>query len=119
LVTTLKNKLDEGDRELNIKGLASSLSSVVVAALNKVRSGNYICILNDKESAAYFMNDLEQILGETDYELSRKKVLLFPAGHKRHYDDTASDNDSILLRTEVLKRLSSGSKNLLIITFPY
>ena len=118
LVTTLKNKLDEGVRELNIKGLAGSLSSVVVAALNKVRSGNYICILNDKESAAYFMNDLEQILGETDYELSRKKVLLFPAGHKRHYDDTASDNDSILLRTEVLKRLSSGSKNLLIITFP-
>lgn len=118
LVNNLKTELEEGNNKIIINGLAGSLSSMVAVALNKIRPNNYIFVLNDKESAAYFMNDLEQMLGETDYDLSRKRVLLFPAGHKRHYDDNASDNDNILLRTEVLKRFSSGSKNLMIITFP-
>jgi len=117
-INEIKTELENGNNKININGLAGSLSSIVAVALNKARPDNYLFILNDKESAAYFMNDLEQILGETDYELSRKKVLLFPAGHKRHYDNSASDNDNILLRTEVLKRFSSGSKNLMIVTFP-
>jgi len=105
-------------RAIKLTGHKGSLASVVAVAVNRMLPGISIHILNDKESAAYFMNDLEQLLGETDYELSRKKVLMLPASRKHRYDGGPSDNDNILLRTEVLKRFSGGTKNLMVVTFP-
>jgi len=117
VLRNLQECVEAGDNKIYLKGLSGSLPSIVAAALSQNFSSNYVYILNDKETAAYFMNDLEQIYGESDYELTRKKVLMFPGAHKK-INSESNDNDSILLRTEVLKRLSLGSKSLLIVTFP-
>ena len=101
-----------------LKGLSGSLKSMLLAALFQEQSGIYLALAQDKEQAAYLANDLEQIMGESEQELQRKKVLLLPAGHKRLQGEVSSDHDSILLRTEVLKRLAGGSKNMLIVSFP-
>ncbi len=94
------------------------MAAVFAAALNKKSPGIYLFVLNDREEAAYFMNDLEQIFEEAEYELSRKKVLLFHAAYRKYYEEEKPDNDNILLRTEVLKRISQGSKNLMIVSYP-
>jgi transcription-repair coupling factor (superfamily II helicase) len=108
----------ESNGKVVAKGMIGSLKSMVIASLYKKRSGVYLVITEDKEKAAYLANDLEQLLGESDQEIQRKRVVLFPAGHKRTQQEVNADHDSILLRTEVLKRLSGNSKNLIIVSFP-
>jgi transcription-repair coupling factor (superfamily II helicase) len=102
----------------SISGLSGSLKPMILAALNRLQNGHYLAILEDKEKAAYFLNDLEQILGDSELDLTQKRVLLFPAGHKRQYNEVTRDHDSILLRTEVLKRINNSTKNLIIVSYP-
>ena len=60
---------------LHLKGLSGSSRSFAAAAVYDVTSAVHFFILPDKESAAYFYNDLEQILDEKDHELDKKRVL--------------------------------------------
>lgn len=114
----LAKAIGEGKRNMGVKGTVGSFGSLLTASVDLTIPEIHVIVKNDKEAAAYFMNDLEQIFGEADYELSRKKVLLFPTAYKKAYDVENIDNDNILMRTEVLKRINTGSKNLLIVTFP-
>ena len=68
-----------------------------------------IFILKDKEEASYFINDLENIL--------ERKVLFFPESYRRTYQFSETDNSNILLRAEVLNKLNSNKKPI-IITYP-
>ena len=68
-----------------------------------------IFILKDKEEASYFINDLENIL--------EKKTLFFPESYRRTYQFSETDNSNILLRAEVLNKLNSNKKPI-IITYP-
>ena len=68
-----------------------------------------IFILKDKEEASYFLNDLENIL--------EKKILFFPESYRRTYQLSETDNSNILLRAEVLNKLNSNKKPI-IITYP-
>ena len=68
-------------------------------------------ILNDKEEAAYYLNDLEQLVGE-------KNVLFYPGSYRRPYQLEETDNANVLLRSEVLNRISSRKKPALIVTYP-
>ncbi len=101
-----------------LAGLRGSASAVVAAALQKLSPQMHLVVLNDKESAVYFTNDLENLFGETDENFHRKHVLFYPASYKRPYEPEKTDNSNILLRTEVLKRISSKGKNTLIVTYP-
>jgi len=64
-----------------------------------------------KEEAAYYLNDLEQLLGE-------KNVLFYPGSYRRPYQIEETDNANVLLRAEVLNRINSRKKPALIITYP-
>lgn len=116
----IKNILErlENERYCAISHMSGSLKSMILASLNIEHNGLYLAIAEDKEKAAYFANDLEQLLGETELELQQKRVLLFPAGHKRLHGEVSADHDSILLRTEVLKRLAGSTRNMIIVSFP-
>ncbi len=70
-----------------------------------------LLILNDKEQAAYYLNDLEQLLGE-------QNLLFFPGSYRRPYQIEEVDNANILLRTEVLNRINSRRKPAIIVTYP-
>jgi len=60
-------------------------------------------IFNDKEEAAYYLNDLEQFLNAND-------VLFYPGSYRRPYQIEETDNANILLRAEVLNRINSQKK---------
>lgn len=68
-------------------------------------------IFNDKEEAAYHLNDLENLLGD-------QQVLFYPGSYRRPYQIEETDNANVLLRSEVLNRINSRKKPALIITYP-
>ncbi|WP_296143659.1 transcription-repair coupling factor [uncultured Flavobacterium sp.] len=85
--------------------------SFVVASLFEKSDLPYLLILQDKEEAAYYLNDLEQIIGEED-------VLFYPGSYRRPYQIEDTDNASVLLRAEVLNRINSRKRPAVIVTYP-
>ncbi|HEY9487468.1 MAG TPA: DEAD/DEAH box helicase, partial [Chryseosolibacter sp.] len=95
---------------VRLKGLSGSLDAVVLAATFKIHPQNYLVVLQDKEEAAYFLNDLQNLL--------EKEILLFPMSYKRPYEFNEIENANILMRAEVLNRLASDTGAEIIITYP-
>lgn len=99
------------ENKLHLKGLVGSSMSFVVASLFEKSDLPYLLILQDKEEAAYYLNDLEQIIGEED-------VLFYPGSYRRPYQIEDTDNASVLLRAEVLNRINSRKKPAIIVSYP-
>ena len=108
-----KNILEHLDqyKSIHLKGLSGSLATLIGAACYKLSGKASIFILNDKEEAAYFHNDLEQFIPEND-------LLFYPGSYRRPYQIEETDNANILMRAEVLNRLSSRRKPSCIVTYP-
>ncbi len=90
--------------------VGSSLSFVISETFKKANKP-YLLIFNDKEEAAYYLNDLEQLLGD-------KNVLFYPGSYRRPYQIEETDNANVLLRSEVLNRINSRKKPAVIVTYP-
>lgn len=91
--------------------MSGSMNALAAASLFQANERPALFILRDKEEAAFFLNDLESLLGKKD-------VLFFPASYRRPYQIEQTDNANVLLRAEVLNRLSSRKKPGAIVTFP-
>jgi len=96
---------------LAVSGLVGSALSLIIAETFKKMELPYLLILNDKEEAAYHLNDLEQLLGD-------QNVLFYPGSYRRPYQIEETDNANVLLRSEVLNRINSRKKPALIVTYP-
>ena len=103
---------------IQLKGIIGSSKAFVSAAVFNAVPGLHLHILPDKESAAYFYNDLEQILEDRDLETGKKKILFFPSSFKKSFDSGQKDNLGLLSRTEILNRLHSKAKKFIIVTYP-
>lgn len=104
LLSVLKTK------NVNLQNAVGSLPAVLSSALFKELEVSQLCLLNDREEAAYFYNDVVTLLGE-------KHVLFFPSSYRRSVRYKQTDPASIILRTTALNRLSRQQK-LLLITYP-
>lgn len=104
--------------KLHLQHLAGSSLSFVISNSFKQLERPYLLICNDKEEAAYYLNDLEQILGNKNKSASRDDVLFYPGSYRRPYQIEETDNVNILLRSEVLNRINSRKKPAIIITYP-
>ena len=98
-------------KHLRLKGLHGSLDAVTLAATLKSVRSSHVFILTDKEEASYFLNDLQNLLGQ-------KEPLLFPMSYKRPYEYDEIENANILMRAEVLNHLSTHPEGQLVITYP-
>ncbi|MHA7865415.1 transcription-repair coupling factor [Flagellimonas marinaquae] len=110
-VTSSAVEKSSTSRKINIKGLVGSSLSFVIAEAFKSAESLFLLILNDKEEAAYLLNDLEQLIGEKD-------VLFYPGSYRRPYQIEETDNANVLLRAEVLNRINSRKKPAIIVTYP-
>ena len=116
---TISNHLKNIEKNrIQLKGVLGSASSLFAASVFKETSLIQIVVLSDKETAAYFYNDIENLFDEQDKVFYKKKVLFFPTSYKRAYEIDKVDSTNQLLRTEVLKRLGSKARNTMIVTFP-
>ena len=94
-----------------LKGLTGSALSFVISDVFRNAELPFLLIFNDKEEAAYYLNDLEQLIGEKD-------VLFYPGSYRRPYQIEETDNANVLLRAEVLNRINSRKKPAVIVTYP-
>ncbi len=105
-------------QSIHLKGIIGSSKAFISAAVFSSVPGLHVHILADKEQAAYFYNDLEQILKDRDAETTKKQVLFFPSSFKKTFESGQKDNLGLLSRTEILNRLHSKTKKFIIVTYP-
>ena len=70
-----------------------------------------LLVMEDAEQAAYILNDLERLL-------TPQEVLYLPASYRQPYALETTDNANILLRAEVLKKISTSKKPRIVVTYP-
>ena len=110
--------LQKEKNQIEISNLVGSSLSFVISSVFKKLENPLLLIFNDKEEAAYYLNDLEQLLGVHQKSGSRHDVLFYPGSYRRPYQIEDTDNANILLRAEVLNRINSQKKPAIIVTYP-
>lgn len=105
------NLLEGNQIKMHLQGLLGSAVSFVIRSVFKKTELPFLIVLDNKEEAAYYLNDLEQMIGEQD-------VLFYPASFRRPYQVDETDNANVLLRAEVLNRINSRKKPAIIVTYP-
>ncbi|MFJ1411377.1 transcription-repair coupling factor [Capnocytophaga canimorsus] len=99
------------NKSVDLNGLSGASLSFVIANLFRNTKRNLFVMLSDKEEAAYFLNDLESLLGD-------KHVIFFPDSYRRPYQIEDTDNANVLLRAEVLNRLGLHQTPLIVVSYP-
>ncbi len=110
-INNICEQLSKEKTHLQIANLNGSSFTFHIASIFQSVSKPFLLILNDKEEAAYTLNDLEEILG-------KKEVLFYPGSYRRPYQIEETDNANVLLRAEVLNRINSQKKPAIIVTYP-
>lgn len=110
-VKQILNQIQRDNNQIQITNLVGSSMSFVISETFKKDEKSYLLIFNDKEEAAYYLNDLEQLLDQ-------KKVLFYPGSYRRPYQIDETDNANVLMRSEVLNRINSRKKPVIIVTYP-
>ena len=118
-VTAISSFLKEPKENfLRIDGMAGSSVATIASAVYKSVSQPFVFLFTTRESAAYCFNDLENLLGEKGLPYEKRSIFLFPSSYKKPYEAPETDNANVLLRSEVLNRLSSEAKKFILITYP-
>jgi len=109
-IQKLKHSISKSQNNYDLSGLYGSAKSFLINQLfDKKR--NFIWILNDKESAIYHFNDLENFN-------DRKNCFFLPSSYNRYKDFKKTNSQNIFKRTEVIKNLNSGNHSQIIVTYP-
>ena len=110
-VKQILKQIQQDKNQIQITNLVGSSVSFVISETFKKDDKSYLLIFNDKEEAAYHLNDLEQLLNQ-------KRVLFYPGSYRRPYQIDETDNANVLMRSEVLNRINSRKKPVIIVTYP-
>ena len=94
---------------IHLAGLTGSSDALLLAAFFKEHRHPALFIFGDREEAAYFQNDLENILGVG-------RAVLYPSSYKKPYQIDLPDNGNILQRAEVLTRINKTRDHFIVVT---
>ena len=112
-------QIEQLGRVLEKKGSTVLLNEMVggaflfyMAATIARKGGVHILISEDRDAAAYALNDLYALLGE-------ERVLFFPSAYKRSVVYGAEEAESVVMRTGVLNALKNHREgHLVVVTYP-
>jgi transcription-repair coupling factor (superfamily II helicase) len=115
----LKRTWDQEGSKTELKGIVGSATPLLAASLfreagvseSQANQPSHLFVLDDKETAAYFLNDLEQLLGKSH------RILFFPRSARVPYQEEVTENANIAMRAEVLNEINRDGKGLAIVTF--
>ena len=107
----LRNAIAQTESKTHLKGLVGSSLSFIISETFKTAEKPFLLVFDDKEEAAYYLNDLEQLINDKD-------VLFYPGSYRRPYQIEETNNANVLLRAEVLNRINSRKKPAIIVTYP-
>lgn len=107
--------LPDPKMRLSLRNLKGSSVNFIATSVWQQADANHVFVLNDREEAAYFHNDLESLTHALD-------ICFFPDSFKKSGDYKSLNSSHIMLRTEALAHLSPGAKNHIrkkvLVTYP-
>lgn len=99
-------------RYFHLTGLTGSSANFVATSIWAASEANHLFILNDKEEAAYFHNDLEHLSQALD-------IFYFPDSFKKTGQFSEINSSHSMLRTEALMKFSGPSiHKKVLVTYP-
>lgn len=101
-------------QKIFLKNLQGSSAEFVVSSVfghTAAQGLNHLVVLNDAEEAAYFHNTIENLTSALD-------LFYFPSSFKNRKNYRLLNSSHVMLRTEMLTRLSAGGNKKIIITYP-
>lgn len=110
-VNNIVDSFNSGVNQIFLKGLKGSASAMVIGASFLKKPQWFLITLNDKESAAYFYNDLQNLVGESE-------VQFLPSSYQRSVQYGKAESSNILLRTDVLNKVATAENPFIIVTYP-
>lgn len=110
-IKSISSLLQEEAVKISLKGLVGSSAAVVANGILKNGNSSHLFVLSDKEEAAYFFNDLENL------NKNASNILFFPHSYKKPYQLEEIDNANVVSRAEVLERINRGNTSI-IVTYP-
>src|SRR5690554_3736004 len=105
------DKLRNRPIKIQWKGVVGASKAFNSSAVAEQVPGHHLFILQDKEEAAYFLNDLQGLYPDDD------RVVFYPASYKVPYKLEETDNANIVGRAEALDKITK-SPNSWIVTYP-
>ena len=111
LIELKESLTSSGAKKISVSGLSGSSATVAFSVLREMMSYQSLFILADREEAAFFFDDL-QVLGREN------ELLFFPSSYKRNIWHDHIDNENIILRTDVLNKLSVKAVSYTHLTLP-
>jgi transcription-repair coupling factor (superfamily II helicase) len=127
----LTASLNEKGGKVHLKGVVGAAAALLANGFLEKTNKTTVFILEDKETAAYFLNDLENIvfpfqeraedgaiLQEEDIIKMRKNhILFFPRSARVPYQVEQTENANVAMRAEVLNEIQKRSAGAVIITY--
>ena len=110
-IQKLQNSLAQNEKKSFINGLYGSAKSFFIKELYRQNKKTIFWILNDKETAAYHFNDLENFMNS-------KECSFFSSSYKRNKEFKKTDSQNIFTRTEIIKNLSLKKESKVIVSYP-
>ncbi len=101
-------------KRLSCSRLTGSFSSVVFSSLYRnpsLKDFNHLIVLEDAEEAAYFHNDIEQLINPID-------LFYFPSSFKTNKTISEESSSHVMLRTETLARWAGIGNKKILVTYP-
>ena len=114
----LREALDVHAQKVELHGMVGSAVPLSAAGFlaHEAEAGkrrHHLFVLDDKEQAAYFMNDLQAMVGE------ERPILFYPRSARVPYaEEGRVENANVAMRAEVLNEINGGRDGLCIVTFP-
>jgi transcription-repair coupling factor (superfamily II helicase) len=108
---SIASQLKKEGEKLHLKGLIGSSAALFTNAVMHNSQGFHLIVLEDKETAAFFFNDLENL------NKTASHILFFPHSYKRPYQLEEIDNANVVSRAEVLERINRGNATV-VVTYP-
>jgi len=97
--------------KIHLHGIIGSAKTILTANLYQKLNQNMVLLLNDREEAAYFYDDLNN-LGFGEF------TLFFPSSYKRSIQYGLPEQENIVQRTETLNNLRDAETTNIVVTYP-
>ncbi len=101
-------------QKIYLSGLHGSSPECIISALyqrSNLENCNHLIVLSDAEDAAYFFNTIESLTNALD-------IFYFPSSFKVRKNFRLLNASHVMLRTEMLTRLSAGGNKKIMVTYP-
>ena len=96
--------------KIHLQGLIGSAKTIFIAKF-LIKLKNQVVLLNDREEAAYFYDDLNNLGFD-------KNTLFFPSSYKRSIQYGQTEQENIVQRAEVLNKLGERQQPFIVVSYP-